>query len=301
MPNANKTASSAVEAERVVSVALAEVGYREKADNSGLDQPGANAGTGNWTKYARDLAAAGYYNGNKNGYAWCDVFVDWCFYMAAGKDAVLAQRVQCQTGPLGAACPYSASYYKAQGRYDKNPKKGDQAFFQEGGELVHTGIVTEVTATHIATVEGNRSDAVRKHTYSRDDSYIAGYGHPLYEAAAGQFPPPAEVPADKVKQWQSWLGVGADGVPGEKTMEAAARRMLLAMLAGHPLRQGSAGDAVKDLQGLLYAAGYDPKGLDGAYGQNTKAAVRDCQTAGKLNADGVAGVKTISALLGWPQ
>lgn len=63
----------------VVNIALAEVGYREKASNAYLDDKTANAGAANWTKYARDLAAAGYYNGNKNGYAWCDVFVDWCF------------------------------------------------------------------------------------------------------------------------------------------------------------------------------------------------------------------------------
>ena len=52
----------------IVSIALAEVGYREKASNASLDDKAANAGSGNWTKYARDLAAAGYYNGNKNGY-----------------------------------------------------------------------------------------------------------------------------------------------------------------------------------------------------------------------------------------
>ena len=60
----------------IVAIALAEVGYREKATNSVLDDKNANSGSNNWTKYARDLAAAGYYNGNKNGYAWCDCFVD---------------------------------------------------------------------------------------------------------------------------------------------------------------------------------------------------------------------------------
>ena len=60
----------------IVAIALAEVGYREKATNSMLDDKTANSGSNNWTKYARDLAAAGYYNGNKNGYAWCDCFVD---------------------------------------------------------------------------------------------------------------------------------------------------------------------------------------------------------------------------------
>ena len=102
----------------IVTIALAEVGYREKASNASLDDKTANAGAANWTKYARDLAAAGYYNGNKNGYAWCDVFVDWCFFKAYG--AVEGQRIQCQTGDLGAACIYSMQYYQQQGRCDQN-------------------------------------------------------------------------------------------------------------------------------------------------------------------------------------
>ena len=104
----------------VVNIALAEVGYREKASNASLDDKTANAGSANWTKYARDLAAAGYYNGNKNGYAWCDVFVDWCFFKAYG--AVEGQRIQCQSGPLGAGCIYSAQYYQQKGRYDRTPE-----------------------------------------------------------------------------------------------------------------------------------------------------------------------------------
>ena len=94
----------------IVTIALAEVGYREKASNANLDDKTANSGAANWTKYARDLAAAGYYNGNKNGYAWCDVFVDWCFFKAYG--AVEGQRIQCQSGPLGAGCIFSAQYYQ---------------------------------------------------------------------------------------------------------------------------------------------------------------------------------------------
>ena len=51
----------------VVNIALAEVGYREKASNAYLDDKTANAGADNSTKEARDLAAASYYKENKNG------------------------------------------------------------------------------------------------------------------------------------------------------------------------------------------------------------------------------------------
>ena len=290
-----------IDAARVVSIALAEVGYREKASNSGLDQPAANAGSGNWTKYARDLAAAGYYNGNKNGYAWCDIFVDWCVWQASGKDPARAQRIQCQTGPLGAVCPYSAQYYKDKGRYDRTPRVGDQVFFQQGGEIVHTGVVVEVTASTVTTVEGNSGDKVAKHTYSRSDSYIAGYGHPLYEdeSISGVVPAPEATPADHVKEWQRWLGVDADGEVGPATNEASVRKLLLALLAMYPLQWGDVGDAVKVLQGHLYAAGYDPDGLDGEYGPGTKSAVRALQQAKGLAADGEAGADTFAAIYGW--
>ena len=46
----------------IVTIALAEVGYWEKASNASLDDKTANAGAANWTKYARDLAAAGYFS-----------------------------------------------------------------------------------------------------------------------------------------------------------------------------------------------------------------------------------------------
>mgnify|MGYP006988862096 CR=1 FL=1 len=112
--------------ENLLKIAQNEIGYYEKASNSNLDSKTANAGSNNWTKYARDLAAAGYYNGNKNGYPWCDCFVDWCFYQLADKDATKAQYLICQTGDLGAAVNYSAGYYKNAGRYyTSGPKAGD--------------------------------------------------------------------------------------------------------------------------------------------------------------------------------
>ncbi|MDD7412271.1 MAG: hypothetical protein SOU13_13050 [Eubacteriales bacterium] len=92
---------------RVLSVAEAEVGYLEKASNKNLDGKTENVGDKNYTKYARDLdAIPGFYNGHKQGYAWCDVFVDWCFVTAYGRDAAL--KLLCQ--PLksaGAGCRYS--------------------------------------------------------------------------------------------------------------------------------------------------------------------------------------------------
>lgn len=268
------------EAAQVVSIALAEVGYKEKATNADLDLATANAGTGNWTKYARDLYNAGYYNGNKNGYAWCDVFVDWCFFKAFGKTE--GQLMECQTGDLGAAVPYSAGYYKAQGRYDTTPKVGDQVFFQENGELVHTGIVVEVSASQIVTVEGNSSNQVKKNTYSRTSSYIAGYGHPKYDGD------------------DSGSGSSGDAAAVTPAVEQSLTVTLNLLESGHT------GPQVTAVQRLLRAGGItgaDGKELDvdGEFGPNTKAAVITVQKklfpGTSSEWDGEVGQKTWSGML----
>lgn len=43
--------------QKVITIALAEVGYLEKASNAQLDDKTANAGKKNFTKYARDMKA----------------------------------------------------------------------------------------------------------------------------------------------------------------------------------------------------------------------------------------------------
>lgn len=266
----------------IVAIALAEVGYREKATNSVLDDKTANSGSNNWTKYARDLAAAGYYNGNKNGYAWCDCFVDWCFFKAYG--AVEGQRIQCQTGPLGAGCVYSAQYYQQKGRYDKNPKVGDQVFFQTGGQIGHTGIVVEVTDTAIVTVEGNASDQVKRNTYGLGNGYIAGYGHPLY----------SDTPTDAVVPTP-------EAVPEPEPVSAP----VTCIISIPQLKNGSTGNAVKNAQTLLIAKGYACGGrvtagrekADGEFGPTTEGSVKAFQSKKNLSADGIIGAATWKALL----
>lgn len=93
MPSTN--AVSAVE--RLLATARAEIGYIEKETNAQLDDKTANAGDNNWNKYARDLDALGIvYNFNKNGYAWCDIFTDWCFIHTFGLE--MGMKLLCQAG-----------------------------------------------------------------------------------------------------------------------------------------------------------------------------------------------------------
>lgn len=190
---------SKIYASSVLVVAAEEIGYLEKATNSQLDDKTANAGAGNWTKYARDLWAADphFYQGNKNSYDWCAVFVDWCLYRACS-DAKRAQDALCYTGPYGAGCKSSVTYYKEAGRFHERegytPKPGDQIFFGASASTVHhTGLVESVTAETVTTIEGNSGNAVKRRSYAIDSDQIYGYGKPKYD---GVYPPAADLPAD---------------------------------------------------------------------------------------------------------
>lgn len=175
--------------ERLLAAALSEEGYLEKASNKDLDDKTANAGKGNWTKYARDLDALGFYHAPKNGYAWCAVFVGWCFVQSFGLD--IALRLLCQPmGGYGAGCTTAVWYYKAKGQfYISGPQPGDQIFFtNDGGKTCcHTGIVERVEGIRIYTIEGNTSTGagvipnggcVARKSYTLGYNKIAGYGRP---------------------------------------------------------------------------------------------------------------------------
>ena len=130
-------------ASAVLAIAAAEIGYHEKKSNSQLDNPTANAGSANYTKYARDFDEKypKWYNGKKNGFAWCDMFVDWCMLTAFGYADAL--RLLCQPErSAGAGCTYSLMYYEKQSRYhDKDPKPGDQIFFSTAHSKIRHSIV----------------------------------------------------------------------------------------------------------------------------------------------------------------
>ena len=161
------------------------IGYCGKTKNIDLDDPTALPG-GLYTCFARDLWMNGdsqhYYNGNKNGFSYCCVFVDAMFYYAAGRDKTAAVEVK-PTGSLGAGVKWSKGYM--EDLIVEDPQPGDIVFFKSNGELSHTGIVTQVDETTITTIEGNINGPVYKHvvglkTYDRTVKYIDSYARPRY-------------------------------------------------------------------------------------------------------------------------
>lgn len=191
--------------ERVIAAAEAQVGYLGKRSNAQLDDFKANAG-GKYNRFAWDLDALGnFYNGRKNGYDWCDVFVDWCFVTTFGRE--LAQRLLCQPDrSLGAGTAYSLGYYKKKGRLFTEPEPGDQIFFGDAKSTWHTGIVTRVAGGFVYTVEGNAGEpsAVRACKYAVGAWNIKGYGRPDWPLAAEEQEDDDMVYYEKLEDVPAW-------------------------------------------------------------------------------------------------
>lgn len=179
---------------KVIKLAIEQEGYLEKKTNAQLDDKTANAGSNNWNKFARDLDLLNIYNGKKNGYHWCDIFVDWCFITGYG-EALGLQMTYQPKGGSGAGCTSSASYYKRNNAFFKTPVAGDQIFFtkDKGATYYHTGLVIEVSNGYVYTIEGNTSSlpgvvenggCVRRKSYPLSAAYIGGYGRPNYALVA---------------------------------------------------------------------------------------------------------------------
>ena len=209
-------------ASKVIAVAAAEIGYKEKASNSQLDDKTANAGNKNYTKYARDFDQKypQWYNGKKNGFAWCDMFVDWCFLTAFGYAKAL--KLLCQPEKsCGAGCTFSAGYYKQKGQfYTSDPKPGDQIFFGTSiSDCSHTGIVEKVDGSKVYTIEGNTSDQVARRSYALTSSKIVGYGRPKYDAETTTTPAPAKTVEELAKEVLD--GKWGNGEDRKKALTAA--------------------------------------------------------------------------------
>lgn len=173
-------------ADKVIKIALSEVGYIEKKSNKSLDSKTANKGSANYTKYNRDMKKVRG-AGTVNDY-WCANFVSWCFYKAFGKDT----GKKLMLGYSNYVPTIYSNFSKAK-RIVKSPKKGDIIIF---GTNSHVGLVYKVTSGYVYTIEGNTSSgafnanggAVCKKKYSKGSKWIKCYCRPKYAASIKEFP-----------------------------------------------------------------------------------------------------------------
>ena len=210
-------------AEKIVQIALKEVGYLEKASNNSLDDKTANVGYNNWTKYGA------WYGEGLNGQAWCNMFVSWCADQA-GESAAVGKY---------AYCPYHVSFFKKLGRWhDKTeiPQTGDIIFFchYPSTEAAHVGIVEKYANGYVYTIEGNTSTTgglipngggVFQKVYTTSYQNILGYGRPDYsvEPIEEEEQEEEEMTQEKFNQMMStWITEQA-ALETDATWSAAAR------------------------------------------------------------------------------
>lgn len=167
---------------KVLDVAKSYIGYLEKASKENLDDPKANIGSGNYTKFARDFFP------ELQGLEWCCMFVYSCFAYAFG--GIMAQNIL--SGCKTAKCSVLQEAMLKNNKIVKSPEKGDLVFFKNNlGNISHIGIVSNVNGNRIETIEGNTSvgnnvviasgGGVYQKYYDISNTKIHSFGKPSWE------------------------------------------------------------------------------------------------------------------------
>lgn len=193
-------------AEKVIAIAIAEVGYIEKSKNAYKTDPAClysktkGAGLDNYTKYNYEMHKI-YPKVMDFPAPWCDAFVDWCFQKAYG----VSNAKGILYGNFDDYTVNSATLYKKHNALGNVPKVGAQVFFTKNGQVsgcYHTGIVYAVDSAYFYTIEGNTSGStevvsnggcVAKKKYSiRRYSGRVLFGYPKYDIAKDELTTIAE-------------------------------------------------------------------------------------------------------------
>ena len=164
------------QAAKVLQIAEGEVGYQEKASNSNLDDPTANAGYNNYTKYGA------WYGLNGPGAPWCAMFVSWCCNQAGVSTDIVPK-----TASVADFTSFAKNHNQFHAKSGYTPQPGDIIIYGSAGNE-HTGLVYGTDGDNVITIEGNTSSgnnadggSCKKKTVSMSNSWIYGYFTPAYD------------------------------------------------------------------------------------------------------------------------
>lgn len=238
----------AVTAGAVLTIARAQIGYRE--------------GTNNDTKFGS------WYGLNFN--AWCAMFVSWVAANAKATDII----------PKHAWTPAGAQWFKARDQWGHTPRVGAIVYFEWPGvgRISHVGIVEAVHADgSVTTIEGNTNTSGSPQGNGvyrmRRKANIAGYGYPKYVKPPVRLPLPGRPKVDLSelvkaarhdaarKQGGTTAGSKDDVIVVERALDA------LNLLPPKYAKDGSFGssavDAYSSWQRRLGFRGRDANGIPG--------------------------------------
>lgn len=211
------------------------------------------------------------------GVNWCAVFISWLFNQAGELNKLVPKTD-------GAGC-FAREYDGKNGKWYESeyscstttPKAGDIVTFTWNGVgkvpgqdkyySNHVGYVYAVDSNNIYTIEGNTGSnnadysEVAYRQYNRKSGKINGYYRPNYSDIK------KESEEEKMNNFQK--GDRGDAVLAYKTLLIQAKGLGL-------IKQGVAEDNI--------------------FGDGTEKATKEIQKLYKLEIDGIAGVKTITAL-----
>ena len=210
---------------------------------------------------------------------FCGQFGGGCWAWCAAFISVIAKESGADM-PWSTSCNDQIAWFKSRGLWlghVTDIKVGDIIYYDwdkiaEAKPADHVGIVVD-TSNGISVIEGNYGNADNGETavsirkISVDYPYIYGIARPAY----------------------------ADNVPNQNESKQEDK----IMVAVRELSKGSEGTDVKALQVLLIHNGCDIGhcGIDGDFGADTDAAVRQYQQSHNCEVDGVVGQQTWNKLL----
>lgn len=245
------------QADALVSVALAEEGYTEGANN--------------YSKYGE-----WYYNNvsKEIDYAhadWCAMFISWCARQAGIPTSIIKNNAWAGSMSSSKRTGNFGGQYYPKGSI--TPQKGDIAYYGWGSSSsVHVEIVISTSGNTFTSIGGNTGGGTQVYihrNYSFTSSDIVGFERPNYDGST--VTPPAN---------DDELGIGYPRPSGNPLLST-----------------GSTGSGVSWLQTALNKANNAGLAVDGDFGSGTKQAVINFQNAYGLEADGIAGPATIQKLV----
>lgn len=227
--------------DKIVEIALGEVGTKEIPENE--------------VKYNKWFYGRNVYGSQ---YAWCAVFVSWLASECGIMNTLIPSYSGCGTG---------VNWFKNRNLWrneGETPLKGDIIFFKptkKGAISSHTGIVVGVTKDSVITVEGNKSNQVKKCQYSLGFNQILGYGIVNYDDGYELETNKDEYRAyDNVKnKWLPAVEIGDGGFAGNIGNGVSGL-----MIQNHKYRVHDK----KKNKWLPYVTGYNAKDSNNGYAGN---------------------------------